>query len=281
MLRTWSPPRLVAVEDVTDALDGLPRESGWIDVVAHGTPGSMTLRLEDGSKFAADAKTVFQVIKKSLKAEDLAHWQSLNDDTDTGFRLVSCSVGYSPTGIAQGLANQLGVPVKAPDGVLWVLRSGGRTIPVIHLCAVCKGYARGGGGAWVYDHVLNSKERGSWRVFKPSTGEADVELRDSLLGLAKKKAWWQVTVKRVRVDEAKIDEVMKSLGEINPKLKGTGSEAKEVRERIAKARAFVAIDKLPWDDARKLVPVLAKLGLTAEAEPMSAWNFVFKGVKTD
>ena len=35
-------------------------------------------------------------------------------------RLISCSSGGSPTGVAKDLANKLGVKVKAPDNTIWI-----------------------------------------------------------------------------------------------------------------------------------------------------------------
>ena len=43
-------------------------------------------------------------------------------------RLLSCNTGACPTGFAQNLANKLGVPVSAPNDIIWAFPNGRLTI---------------------------------------------------------------------------------------------------------------------------------------------------------
>jgi hypothetical protein len=85
-------------------------EEGFFDVLVHGSPDSFHV-LHNGEWVSVDHRTLATFIQK-------------NGWSDEAIRLLSCSSGASPTGVAQNLANKLGVTVKAPSDTLWIFRDG-------------------------------------------------------------------------------------------------------------------------------------------------------------
>lgn len=81
-------------------------ETGFYDVVAHGTPETIEFF---GTKI--DSHTLSEIIR------------GRKDYDGSAVRLLSCeSGGSAPNGkcFAERLADELGVPVKAPNKTLWV-----------------------------------------------------------------------------------------------------------------------------------------------------------------
>ncbi|MCR5308046.1 MAG: hypothetical protein K6E24_03535 [bacterium] len=80
--------------------------NGYLDIVAHGTKYTI-IYYHNGVEYTLKAKHVAKMIKnmKSFKGN--------------GVRLLSCNTGGDPRGFAQNLANKLGVPVLAPNNLLW------------------------------------------------------------------------------------------------------------------------------------------------------------------
>jgi hypothetical protein len=139
---------------------------------------------------------VFSIVKKQLKPEDLANWRRLSDGLNPGW-MVSCATGADWSGPAQQLANIAGVPVKAPTNVLWLVRKGGQTLPIIHLCRYCASFLGKSKPPYFYDHIAASTRRGTWRTFQPQNDEADKKVRDLLLAAAERMPWWEVRVTEV------------------------------------------------------------------------------------
>lgn len=274
-LRTWQPPKLVHAQDLKVAFE-LPAESGWIDVVAHGGGGRLYLKGRDGKDYVGSAKVVFEMVKRKLRAEDLSSWARLNDDLSIGIRLLSCESGSDPLGIAQQLANVAGVPVKAPDDILWFLRKGGQTQGVIHSCEVCRKLFEGDDRpAWLIDHVAAATKRGAWKTFQPANGAADAEVRDLLYDLAKAEPWWQVYVTGVKLTR-KPAEVIEALQRLGAKQKDA-----ELAALLTGKDDFVLVDGLTRAQAIAKATEASRLGLKARGEPMGKYKLSFKGIKTD
>ena len=85
--------------------------NGFFDVIAHGT--DKTIEIE------YNGKTV------ELDHRSFARLLSTRQETaGKNIRLLSCNTGKIPNGFAQGLAQRLGIDVKAPSSYLWVNCSG-------------------------------------------------------------------------------------------------------------------------------------------------------------
>ncbi len=79
---------------------------GYFDIIAHGSPYKIKFNYK-GKDYLLKAKQL---------AKMLQHMKIYNGQP---IRLLSCSTGMDPFGFAQNLANKLGVPVKAPNNILW------------------------------------------------------------------------------------------------------------------------------------------------------------------
>lgn len=84
---------------------------GMLDVAAHGNPMAIQV-----GHVAVNHRVFAALIRRNPQF------------TGQPIRLLSCSTGASPDGFAQHLANALGVPVYAPNNVLWVAPDGVITI---------------------------------------------------------------------------------------------------------------------------------------------------------
>ena len=79
---------------------------GFYDVIAHGT--EKTIQVEhNGETVEITHRAFVQLIKKD------SEWKG------RAVRLLSCDTGKIAHGFAQGLADRLGVPVKAPTELVW------------------------------------------------------------------------------------------------------------------------------------------------------------------
>ncbi|MDE6903376.1 MAG: hypothetical protein K2P76_00245 [Lachnospiraceae bacterium] len=84
---------------------------GYTDVVAHGTPDSFGVWHND--------KWVY------IDQRSLANYLKNHPEYKGGqVRLISCSTGANPNGIAQQLSNKLGVNVLAPSDTLYIYPNG-------------------------------------------------------------------------------------------------------------------------------------------------------------
>ena len=85
---------------------------GFYDVIAHGT--EKTILVEHNGETAEITHRAFvQLMKKDPE------WKG------RAVRLLSCDTGKVAHGFAQGLADRLGVPVKAPTELVWADWRGG------------------------------------------------------------------------------------------------------------------------------------------------------------
>lgn len=80
----------------------LPKKDGYYDVIMHGAPKTVQIFGE-----RTDAKTVAEILRnrKDYKGEPI--------------RLLSCSTGKGEDCFAQRLANELQVPIEAPNDIIW------------------------------------------------------------------------------------------------------------------------------------------------------------------
>lgn len=80
---------------------------GFYDLIAHGAPKTIQIA-HNGKTVEITHRALARLIKNNpeLSKKD-------------AFRLLSCNTGYLPNGFAQGLADRLGKPVKAPTKYLW------------------------------------------------------------------------------------------------------------------------------------------------------------------
>jgi len=118
---------------------------GYYDIIAHGS--SRTIMIEHNGKQAEITHRAFaRLIKKDANI------------SEKPIRLLSCNTGHIPRGFAQGLADRLGVPIKAPTEYLWATPLGSHFVR--------KGIKKG------KDLVPdNSKEKGDFKIFYPKGGK--------------------------------------------------------------------------------------------------------------
>lgn len=79
---------------------------GVVDIVAHGSQNSIQIT-HNGKNIEIDSRTLAKIIERNPQYKR------------KGVRLLSCDTGSSSSGFAQNLANKLGVPVYAPNKLLW------------------------------------------------------------------------------------------------------------------------------------------------------------------
>ncbi len=89
----------------------MPPEAGFFDVVVHGDPSSFYL-LHNGSWVPVKPNS----LRTYLKRQPAYKGQPI--------RLISCESGAKTNGIAQSMANGLGVQVKAPTETVWIMPDG-------------------------------------------------------------------------------------------------------------------------------------------------------------
>ena len=85
--------------------------NGFYDVIVHGNPDNIFL-LRNGKYEKANHRNLATILRHDPKYKH----QSI--------RLFSCETGQKADGLAQQLANKLGVPVKAPTEIAWSFPSG-------------------------------------------------------------------------------------------------------------------------------------------------------------
>jgi len=110
-----SPVTLIGKGDPLAAAVGwLKPTKGVIDVVVHGTPDKFVV-LHNGKFVDVTHRTLATLIRKRGQSGE-------------SIRLISCSSGGSPAGVAQNLANKLGMRVTAPTNKVWIHSNGILTI---------------------------------------------------------------------------------------------------------------------------------------------------------
>ncbi|HEU0036411.1 MAG TPA: DUF4157 domain-containing protein [Kofleriaceae bacterium] len=92
----------------------VPPKPGYLDVIVHGTVDDLVVKVDGGERHF-DHRALAKFIEKSGHKFEAV-------------RLLSCSTGKHPKGVAQHLANQLGVVVEAPTDKLWIHPDGTLTI---------------------------------------------------------------------------------------------------------------------------------------------------------
>ena len=96
------------------AVKWIKPQKGAFDLIVHGSENAFHV-FHNGKWVELNHRSVATFIQKNgWKGESI--------------RLVSCSTGASPTGIAQNLANKLGTTVVAPNNTLWIHSDGAFTI---------------------------------------------------------------------------------------------------------------------------------------------------------
>ena len=90
------------------------KESGYVDVIIHADPsGKSFTYIENGVARKVDNKELADYIRSHVELHK-----------DDGIRLISCGAGANNSSLAQDLANELGVKVKAPNQIVWAYPNG-------------------------------------------------------------------------------------------------------------------------------------------------------------
>ncbi len=101
-------------EDLRMAAKLVPPKPGSIDIIVHGGVDDFMVTI-DGVDFQISHRSLANYIKsKGIKFDSV--------------RLLACKAGMHPKGVAQQLANKLGVTVEAPTDLLWIHPDGTLTI---------------------------------------------------------------------------------------------------------------------------------------------------------
>ncbi|MDY0907606.1 fibronectin type III domain-containing protein [Pedobacter sp. CFBP9032] len=87
-------------------------ESGWYDIVVHGTPDNFMVNIGSGNWVSITHRDLLKyLISKGYNGK-------------IPIRLISCNTGIFPDAIGKNLANKLGLAVKAPKGLITVFEDG-------------------------------------------------------------------------------------------------------------------------------------------------------------
>ncbi|MBI5820329.1 MAG: RHS repeat-associated core domain-containing protein [Verrucomicrobia bacterium] len=98
-------------DSLANAAQWIKPQQGVFDVVVHGSENAFHV-LHNGKWVQINHRSLATFIgKKGWNGEPI--------------RLISCSSGANPAGIAQNLANKLGVNVTAPNNTVWIHRPNG------------------------------------------------------------------------------------------------------------------------------------------------------------
>src|SRR5262249_6691554 len=110
-----APVTLIGKGDpLAQAATWITPQKGVIDVVVHGTSDAFHV-LHNGSLVQVNHRSLATLIEKSGQSGE-------------SIRLLSCNSGACRNGIAQNLANKLGMKVVAPTDKLWIHPNGSLTI---------------------------------------------------------------------------------------------------------------------------------------------------------
>jgi RHS repeat-associated protein len=103
-----------AGDELVEAAKWVTPRPGYYDIIVHGT--------EDAFHVLHNGQWV------EVSHRSLATFMQKNGYNGGPVRLISCSSGGSPTGVAKNLANKLGAEVIAPSDTVWIHPSGQLTI---------------------------------------------------------------------------------------------------------------------------------------------------------
>lgn len=81
--------------------------NGFLDVAVHGSANSVRIGTE-----AVNHRVLASIIQRNPQF------------TGQPIRLLSCNTGSCATGLARNLSNKLGVPVIAPNNLIWATQNG-------------------------------------------------------------------------------------------------------------------------------------------------------------
>ena len=103
-----------AGDELAEAAKWVVSRQGYYDVIVHGS--------EHGLQVLHNGQWV------EISHRSLAEFMKKNGYSGGPVRLISCSTGGSPTGVAKNLANKLGAEIIAPTDTVWIHPSGNLTI---------------------------------------------------------------------------------------------------------------------------------------------------------
>ena len=101
-------------DDLAKAIPWIKPQKGVYDILVHGSEDAFHV-LHNGSWVQIDQRS-------------LSTFMKANGYQGGPVRLLSCSSGACPTGVAKNLANKLGTKVTAPSDTLWIHSNGNLTI---------------------------------------------------------------------------------------------------------------------------------------------------------
>ena len=101
-------------DKLAQAAKWIKPQKGVYDVVVHGSADAFHV-LHNGKWVRVNHRSLANLIRKDGWAGE-------------SIRLISCSSGACPTGVAQNLANKLGARISAPSNTLWIHPNGNLTI---------------------------------------------------------------------------------------------------------------------------------------------------------
>ena len=128
-----------------NAASDVPMFPGEYVLDLHGTPDSVQLA-NTGVNYELNAQEFAEVVRQSTE------WSG------QPIRLFSCDTGRNAGGFAQKLANELGVPVRAPTTPVWSV--GGRGTPIVSDVEW-----KQVGGQWRAQPEI--PPNGKWLIFNP------------------------------------------------------------------------------------------------------------------
>ena len=103
--------KLGADDATIKAAKWLKPENGYYDVVVHGAPNTVAVRVGNEWQLVDHRALATYISKQADYARD-------------SIRLASCQTGACDAGFAQNLSNKIGVPVIAPTDTLFVFPNG-------------------------------------------------------------------------------------------------------------------------------------------------------------
>ena len=121
---------------------------GYGDIVIHGTPDSLLINGLDGEQWEYGAKEAAEMIRNSREF----HGQPI--------RLIACQTGAKENGIAQQIADELGVEVMAPTEIANVDING--EIFISNNDVIVDEWNRANA-----EERKHFKQTGEWKIFKP------------------------------------------------------------------------------------------------------------------
>ncbi|MBP3856518.1 MAG: minor capsid protein [Ruminiclostridium sp.] len=130
-------------DDLYRYADRITPEEGFGDIICHGDPDNLLIRGMSGEEWEYPAEEAADMIRNSreFKGEPI--------------RLIACQTGAKENGIAQKLADTLGVEVKAPTESVYINMRGEMFITDNDILAR------------LWDKGEDVEETGEWKIFTP------------------------------------------------------------------------------------------------------------------